>query len=59
MKNIKVFPKKKNKSYNVFVNDITVSQKMKNKGWLIIEKFILKQDSYKKLFSFQKFCFSR
>ena len=59
MKYIKVFPKKENKSYNVFVNDITVSQKMKNKGRLSIEKYILKQDSCKKLFSFQKFCFSR
>ena len=59
MTNIKVFPKKKNKSHNVVANDITISQKMKNNSCLRTDKDILKQDSYKKLFSFGKCCFSR
>ena len=46
MKGIKIFQKKiKTKSENMIVNDIEIFLKMKHKGWLKIEKFILK---YKK-----------
>ena len=39
--NISVFlKKKKKKSNNMGVNDTKISQKMKNKGWLDIEKNI-------------------
>ena len=44
VKNIKVFPKKKKKkSNNMSVNDIQFSLKLKNKGWLSIEKYITRQ----------------
>ena len=46
MKGIKIFQKKiKTKSENIIVNDIEIFLKMKQKGSLKIEKFILK---YKK-----------
>ena len=42
MKGIKIFQKKiKTKSENMIVNDIEIFLKMKHKGWLKIEKFIL------------------
>ena len=38
-----VFPKnRKNKNNNVGVKNIKISLKMKNKGWLSIEKIIIK-----------------
>ena len=43
VKGIKTYPKpKKIKSNNVFVNNIKVSPKMKNEGWLSTEKHIIK-----------------
>ena len=34
--------KKKRKSENMFVNDISISQKLRSKGYLSIEKDIMK-----------------
>ena len=43
LKDTKVFPKKKKKKSNTMVvKDTNISQKMKNKNWLSIEKNITK-----------------
>ena len=43
LKDIKVFNKKKIKSNNMVVNDTNISQKMKNKSLLRIEKIFLNE----------------
>ena len=50
----------KEKKWYMVVKDTKISQKMKNKRWLSIEKNITKWEkspyyNYKKLFSFKKF----
>ena len=49
----------KEKKWYMVVKDTKISQKMKNKRWLRIEKNITKWEkspyNYKKLFSFKKF----
>ena len=42
MKYMKVFLKKKKKINNIIVEDTTISQRMKSKSWLSIEKNIMK-----------------
>ena len=42
VKDIKVFLKKKKKKNNMVVKDEKISQKIKNKSWLSIEKNIIK-----------------
>ena len=42
MKDMKVFLKKKKKINNIIVEDTTISQRMKSKSWLSIEKNIMK-----------------
>ena len=61
-KDIKVYlKKKKKKSKNLVVNNTKVYQKMKNKSWLSIKKYITKweetYDNHKKLFWFRKLFF--
>ena len=45
VKGIKILMKKKND--NMAMNDIRISQKLKNKGWLSIEKEIMKCEKIK------------
>ena len=61
MKDIKVFlKKKKKKSYNVVMKDAKISQQMKNKSWLSIEKNVKREKTpynYKELFIVENLVF--
>lgn len=40
---MKIFPKNKKKNKNIVANDIKISLKMKNKGWLFKKYIYLKK----------------
>ena len=63
VKDLKFFLKKeKKKSNNMALSVTKISQKMKNKSFVSIEKNVKEREktlyyNYKKLFDFRKFCF--
>ena len=63
MKDIKIFPKeKKEKSNNMIVNVVKISQKMKKINWLGIEKNVIKREKHfsviiRKYFNLEHFDF--
>ena len=54
LKGIKALLKKKTESKNMGANDINISQKLKNKGYLGIEKDIRKCKKIKRLMFYSK-----